>query len=192
MQAIDDPFPTTVREAALLGCFPRLKPWQAEGPVEQRRADDCLALMNLQAASDRGAASLSGGERRRLGIASLLVQDPAVMLLDEPLNHLDPLHEVAVLRLLGQLADNGKVVIASLHEPMLAARSFDYCLLLHGDGRWAYGPVEQLLTPGRLADLYGVPFAEFRLDGRPRESLLAPSWPGREGATSRGRLARLA
>jgi iron complex transport system ATP-binding protein len=180
LQSAEDPFPTTVREAALLGCFAQLKPWERENAQHLQRAEQCLELMNLNSAADRPASSLSGGERRRLGIATLLVQDPAVMLLDEPLNHLDPLHEMSVLQLLGELADSGKTVIASLHDPMLAARSFDYALLLHGDGRWAFGPVEDMLTTRRLAELYGVPFAEFRLEGRLRERLLAPSWPSRE------------
>lgn len=192
MQGADDAFPTTVREAALLGCFPRLRAWQSESAAERTRAEESLALMHLQSAGERAAASLSGGERRRLGIATLLVQDPDILLLDEPLNHLDPLHEIAVLRLLGALADGGKVVMASMHDPTLAARSFDHCLLLHGDGRWAFGAVGDLLTTTRLAELYGVPFSEFRVEGRVRENLIAPAWPKREAAVSPVPLSRSA
>ncbi len=174
LQEQDDPFPTTVLETALMGRHARLGLWQWETAEDHAAARAALAIMDLDGREQRLAGTLSGGERRRLGLATLLVQDPDVLLLDEPLNHLDPAHQFAVLAALGRLAAEGKVVIASLHDPALAARHFDTALLLHGDGRWQLGGVSSLLTGDRLADLYAVPFEPYQ---GPHATVMLPSPP---------------
>lgn len=162
LQDHEDPFPTTVLETALMGRTARLGLWQWESADDRALAHAALATVDLAGLDGRATATLSGGERRRLGIATLLVQDPGVLLLDEPLNHLDPRHQFAVLEALRGLARAGKAVLASLHDPVLAARFFDTVLLLHGDGRWQLGPAAALLEGGVLEGLYGVPFERYR------------------------------
>ncbi len=165
LQDQDDPFPTTVLETAVMGRHARLGLWQWETAEDHALARHALAEMDLAGMENRLSATLSGGERRRLALATLLVQDPDVLLLDEPLNHLDPRHQFAVLATLRQLARGGKAIMASLHDPVLAARHFDTALLLHGDGRWQLGPVAELLSAGTLSELYAVPFERYRRDG---------------------------
>ena len=99
-------------------------------------ARDCLAAMDLAGLEARDVTTLSGGERRRLAIATVLAQDPQVFLLDEPIQQLDPQHQLEVLRRFRALADAGRSVVLSLHDPGLAARFADQALLLFGDGRW--------------------------------------------------------
>jgi iron complex transport system ATP-binding protein len=161
LQQQADPFPTTVLETALMGRYARLGLWQWETAEDLERARGALQAMDLAGLETRPAASLSGGERRRLALATLLVQDPDVLLLDEPMNHLDPLHQFSVLETLRALAHDGRAVVASLHDPTLAARYFDTVLLLYGDGRWQAGAAGELLDPTHLAGLYRVPFARF-------------------------------
>jgi iron complex transport system ATP-binding protein len=108
---------------------------------------------------------MSGGERRRVAIASLLAQKPGVFLLDEPTNHLDPHHQLAILGLFKELTRNGSTVIASLHDPTLAARFADRALLLFGDGRWRAGTTEEMLTAESLSDLYLTPMQETIING---------------------------
>jgi iron complex transport system ATP-binding protein len=165
-QSVEDPFPTTVLETALIGRHPHLGFWQWEGPQELALARQALADVDLAGFEARELDTLSGGERRRLAVATLLAQDPAVCLLDEPTNHLDPPHQLAMLRLFRRRADRGGTVIASLHDATLAARYADCALLLHGDGRWDYGDCGQVLTPAALSALYGSPVAELAWEGR--------------------------
>ncbi len=153
-----DAFPVTVMEAALLGCYARLGAWQWEGPEDRSQAHQALADMDLEGLDQRHATSLSGGERRRLAVATLLVQDPQVLLLDEPMNHLDPRHRFLVLDKLARLANAGRTVITSLHDPSLAARYTTHVLMLSGDGQWQFGRTDQLLTGEKLEQLYGTPF----------------------------------
>jgi iron complex transport system ATP-binding protein len=115
-------------------------------------------------------------------MATLLVQDPDVLLLDEPLNHLDPSHQFAVLAALRRLAREGKAIIASLHDPALAARYFDLALLLHGDGRWQLGPVTDLLGAETLAELYAVPFERYRRVGRDQDDPITVMLPAPDAA----------
>ena len=159
-QTSEDPFPATVIETALIGRHPHLPFWQQEGAADLARAEAALIETGLADLAQRSVDSLSGGERRRLAVATLLAQDPAVCLLDEPTNHLDPLHCREVLALFRRRADAGALVIASLHDPNLAARYADAVLLLHGNGRWQFGPVDQVLTSSNLTALYGVAVVE--------------------------------
>jgi iron complex transport system ATP-binding protein len=160
LQIYEDAFPLTVLDAVLVGRHPHLGFWQWEGSSDRVIAHAALATVALAGMERRAVATLSGGERRRLAIAALLAQQPDVYLLDEPLNHLDPQHQIAVLAHCAALARNGHAVAASLHDPNLAARFGTRALLLHGDGRWLAGDVQAVLTAEHLSALFHTPFTQ--------------------------------
>jgi iron complex transport system ATP-binding protein len=166
MQDLEESFVTTALEAVLIGRHPHMKVWQWESADDERIARDALARVNMQDFASRTTDGLSGGERRRVAVASLLAQAPEVFLLDEPTNHLDPHHQVAVLELFRQQANAGAAVIATLHDATLAARFADRVILLFGDGRWSSGPTRETLTAGSLSELYLTPMVEIASDGR--------------------------
>jgi iron complex transport system ATP-binding protein len=166
LQTHDDAFPMTVLEAAIMGRHPHLGFWQWESAADIDIALNALAAMDLEDLTERQTSTLSGGERRRLAIATLLVQKPDMLLLDEPMNHLDPLHKLQVLGKLSALADDGQTVIASMHDPAIAARYARQILLLFGDGKWEFGPTAEMLTADRLQLLYDTPFSVFSNAGQ--------------------------
>ncbi|MDH4258714.1 MAG: ABC transporter ATP-binding protein [Gammaproteobacteria bacterium] len=165
-QTTEHPFPSTVFDTALIGRHPHLPFWQWEGALDVTRAQEALVAVGLADLAARDVMTLSGGERRRLEIATLLAQDAPVCLLDEPTNHLDPQHRNEVLELFRARADAGGLVIAALHDATLAARHADRALLLHGDGHWQYGTVDATLNAGNLSALYRVPIEELNSRGR--------------------------
>ena len=113
--------------------------------------------MGLAELTGRDILTLSGGERRRLALAQVLAQSPAVYLLDEPTNHLDPQHQLDAMRVFRAAADAGASVVATLHDVNLAVRFADRCLLLYGDGRWTLGPSANVLNEDNLSELFATP-----------------------------------
>ena len=165
-QDLEDAFVTTALETVLIGRHPHLALWQWETAEDERIAREALATVDMLDFSARRTDTLSGGEQRRVAVAALLAQQPAVFLLDEPTNHLDPHHQLAVLGCFRALANSGRTVITTLHDPTLAARFADRVLLLFGDGRWSLGPVGTTLTATSLSELYLAPMIELGGNGR--------------------------
>jgi iron complex transport system ATP-binding protein len=165
-QDVEESFVTTALESVLVGRNPHLKLWQWESAEDERIAHAALSAVDLEDFAGRRTDTLSGGELRRVAVAALLAQEPAVFLLDEPSNHLDPAHLLEILGLFRELCACGKTVIATLHDPTVAARFADKALLLFGDGRWAAGPSRELLTADKLSELYQSPMLELEKDGR--------------------------
>jgi iron complex transport system ATP-binding protein len=166
-QDLEEGFVTTVSEMVLLGRHPHLSFWQWEAADDMQIADMSLAAVELAGFGPRQTDTLSGGELRRVAVASLLAQTPDIYLLDEPTNHLDPHHQLAVLKLFRGLADRGAMVIATLHDATLAARFADRAVLLFGDGRWRAGAVDEVMSAEGLSELYLTPMVEVR-DGARR------------------------
>jgi iron complex transport system ATP-binding protein len=164
-QTTEDPFPSTVLDSVLVGRHPHIDFWHWERDVDRAIARTALAAVALEELAGREVDTLSGGERRRVAFATLLAQDPEVFLLDEPINHLDPHHQLDVLKLLREKAHAGRTVVMSLHDAGLAARFSDHVLLLFGNGEWLSGPTAEVLTPTTMTRLYGVAVREIAWSG---------------------------
>jgi iron complex transport system ATP-binding protein len=156
-QHVDDIFPATVLDTAMIGRHPHIGRFNWESEHDFAVTLAALDAVGLSGLSARDVLTLSGGERRRLAIAQVLTQQPAVYLLDEPTNHLDPQHQLDALQLFRDKANAGAIVVASLHDVNLAVRYADRCLLLYGDGRWDLGTTGEILNVERLSALYSTP-----------------------------------
>ena len=125
-----------------------------------------LKLTGLTGLEQRPQNQLSGGERRRLAIATILAQEPDIYLLDEPTHQLDLQYQIDLLQLFADLAQRqNRLVVLSLHDVNLAARFCDQVLLMFGDGETLAGPAAELLTAANLTRLYRIP-------------VLPVAWPG--------------
>jgi iron complex transport system ATP-binding protein len=119
---------------------------------------DCVHLATAD------VRTLSRGERQRVAIATAFAQETPVLLLDEPISHQDPRHQVLVLDALRRAS--GRTVVASLHDVNAALRLATHALLLTGRGDWSAGPAAELLTAQHMSALFGTPFAALS-DGAP-------------------------
>jgi iron complex transport system ATP-binding protein len=163
-QAPEDPFPGTVLDAVLVGRHPHIDFWQWESTADRDIARQALADVDLAGLDARDIGTLSGGERRRLAVAAVLAQDPSIYLLDEPIQQLDPRHQIMVLEICRRLADTGRSVVMSLHDVGLSTRYADEALLLFGDGRWLHGPEDEVLRARNIEQLYGLAVRELTWD----------------------------
>ena len=158
MQQPEDSLPATVLETALIGRHPHLDFWRWESHGDVAIARRALKTVGLEGLEQRAQTALSGGERRRLDLATVLTQDPRLFLLDEPAGQLDLHHQLGLLGQLQQLsAQEGRAVVMSLHDINLAARFCNRILMLFGDGEASLGTAAEMLTPARLSRLYRVP-----------------------------------
>jgi iron complex transport system ATP-binding protein len=172
LQSEHDEFEARVLEAVLAGRHPHVAPWAWESAADIGAARTALERVALGGFDERRLGSLSGGERRRVSIAALLAQDPALLLLDEPTSHLDLHLQVAILdRLAASASADGKALVMSLHDVNLAARYCTHALLLFGGGQTEQGPVPSILEPATLSRLYA--HSVMRIDG-PRGPVFAP------------------
>ena len=153
-----DAFPATVIETVLTGRHPWLGPLQWESTQDLAIARSALQAVDLHDMEARIVSTLSGGERRRAGIACLLTQDPQLLLLDEPTNHLDIHHQVRMLDLLQMQADyDNKALLLVMHDINLASKYCNRFLLLFGAGETAQGAAGEVLTRDNLERLYQHP-----------------------------------
>ncbi|HKJ17382.1 MAG TPA: ABC transporter ATP-binding protein [Xanthomonadales bacterium] len=149
-------FDSSALQIALTGRHPHLKRWSREGNQDIILAQAALDAVGLGDFSNREVTTLSGGEARRLAFASLVVQDPEIMLLDEPTNHLDLRHQLRIMDIATQLVSGrNKVVVSALHDVNLAARYCSHILMLFGNGQWQAGACSEMLNGPSLERLYG-------------------------------------
>lgn len=157
MQQPEDSLPASVLETALIGRHPHIDFWRWESHADVSRARRALKIVELDGLEQRPQTQLSGGERRRLDIATVLTQDAHVLLLDEPSHQLDLHHQLALLTHFSHLAgDLGHALVMSLHDVNLAVRFCTRLLLLFGRGEAVLVPANQL-SAELLSRLYHTP-----------------------------------
>ena len=155
-----DAFPANVLETVLVGRHPHLGRFAWESAADLERARAALARFGLAGFEDRDVRTLSGGERRRVALAALVVQEPGLMLLDEPSSHLDLGQQVASLDALASLArERGTALVMVLHDLHLALRYADHAIAL-GGARALTGRAADVLRADALSALFGHPLAE--------------------------------
>ena len=158
----ESPFSMTVLEKVLTGCHAQLSRFAWESPVQQQQALQWLAQVDLAQLHHRDVNTLSGGERRRVSLATTLMQNSALLLLDEPLSQLDLHHQQQTLALLKQQRERGRGLLLVSHDPNHAQYLATHALLLFGEGTFLAGTCEQVLTEQHLSDLYQLRMRSIR------------------------------
>lgn len=122
-------FCSTVFEEVAFGLM------QMELPEEEvnRRVSDCLNLLNIDKLKDEHPYNLSGGEKKRVAIASVLAMNPEVITLDEPMNGIDPKGKRFLKELLVALNKSGKTIICATHDFEYIEGVFDRAIVFSED-----------------------------------------------------------
>ncbi len=155
-QATGLSFDFPVREVVAMGRHPHLGRFDREQPNDRDRVESALAATRTAELADRPFTSISGGERKRVLLARSIAQDAPNLLLDEPTASLDLNHQIDVFEQITELRDEGRTVIAAIHDLDLAARYCDRLALLAGGSLNAVGPPAQVLDAELLETAYGI------------------------------------
>jgi iron complex transport system ATP-binding protein len=124
-----------------------------------RGADHALATLARLGIADLALAplgALSGGQRQAVGLAQAIIRDPQLLLLDEPTSALDLARQYQLMSEARRLAQEGRIVVAVLHDLALAAQWADRIILMTGGQIAADGPPLSVLQPETLSRVYGI------------------------------------
>lgn len=140
---------------SLLGIFPK---------EEKDRARQALKTVGILEKADNRADALSGGQQQRVGIARALMQEPKVLLADEPVSALDPATSHSVLKYVENInKDNGVTVICSLHFLSLA-RTYATRIIALKDGNMMFDGSPQEIDEARFKEIYGEDAVEVEIN----------------------------
>jgi len=146
---IDRSFPITVFDAVSMGLWRQIGTWGGLDRGLNLAVLEALATLGLQDLRQRSVGALSGGQFQRVLFARLLLQDAAIILLDEPFRAVDTKTVEDLLRLISHWHGEGRTVIAALHDLDQVREHFPKTLLLAREVV-AWGPTKQVLTPKKL------------------------------------------
>ena len=128
---------------------------RGENPDNSSFVDNALEAAGLKHLENKSILHLSGGEVQRTFLAQLFAQNPDIMILDEPANHLDLVYQKQVFELIRNwLKTPGRAVISVVHDLSLAKAYGTHCLLLDHGRTAASGSIEDVLNPENLAGVY--------------------------------------
>lgn len=150
-------WPYTVEQVLNLGRFPH-QGWFAPPTARDAQiVERVLRQTALWELRRRPLNTLSGGERQRALVARALVQEPQVLLLDEPASNLDIHHQHQLLRFVrGLVSDHGLAVVVAIHDLAMAARYCQRLVVINRGRVCADGPAEAVLNPALLHEVFGV------------------------------------
>src|SRR5580704_1623032 len=163
-------FPLRVWEYVLQGRYPYGRRLRFETEEDCLLAGNALSQVGADGLGERWMDQLSGGEKQRVILARALAQQPSLLLLDEPTQHLDIGGKVELLRRLRRLADENRyTVIVVTHELNLAAEFSDRIVLLHKGKCLRIGEPAEVYQQDVLEEVFEAPLeVEMRSSGRPR------------------------
>lgn len=161
-----DTFPLTVVDTVLLGRHPHAG-WKTTDE-DLRKVYEVLERLEISDLAMRFFNELSAGQHQKVMLARGLVQEPDVILLDEPTSNLDIRHQLGISRMLRELSrTDGILVIMISHDLNIAARYSDNIILMHEGRIFAAGSPKDVLTEENIRTVYGVESKIIDDEGRP-------------------------
>jgi len=124
--------------------------------VDEDAVAQAMAITGVADLAERPVAELSGGQRQRVWVAMVLAQQTPYLLLDEPTTFLDIAHQYDLLRLLRGLVDEGRTVVAVLHDLNQACRFADQVVAMRAGRIVAAGPPAEVVTAALVEEGFGL------------------------------------
>lgn len=150
-------FDYKVKDIVLMGRYPYIKRLKGETAEDIKIAERAMKYTNALEFSNRHFSELSGGEKQRVILAQALAQQPRVLLMDEPISHLDLQYQVEILDLVKKMTlEEGLTSIAVLHDLNMASTYSDYIIMLKDGKVFCKGEPEEVLTVENIARTFNT------------------------------------
>lgn len=163
-EEVDWTFPVLVEDVVMMGRYGHMGFLRRPKPADHHAVDTALARVGMSEFRKRQIGELSGGQRKRVFLARALAQDGQVILLDEPFTGVDVQTEEAIINLLRELRDEGRVMLVSTHNLGSVPEFCDQVILVKGTVL-NYGPTEVTFTRDNLEKAFGGVLRHFVLGG---------------------------
>ena len=161
-EEVDWNFPVLVEDVVMMGRYGHMGMMRIAGAADRKAVDDALARVGMNEFRKRQIGELSGGQKKRVFLARALAQDGRVILLDEPFTGVDVKTEDAIVALLRDLRDEGRVILVSTHNLGSVPEFCDQTVLVRGTVL-AYGPTAEIFTQANLERAFGGVLRHFVL-----------------------------
>lgn len=163
-EEVDWTFPVLVEDVVMMGRYGHMGFLRRPSQADHDAVEKALDRVNMLEFRDRQIGELSGGQRKRVFLARALAQDGQVILLDEPFTGVDVQTEDAIITLLREMRDEGRVMLVSTHNLGSVPEFCDRTVLVK-ETVLAYGPTEQTFTHENLEIAFGGVLRHFVLGG---------------------------
>jgi iron complex transport system ATP-binding protein len=173
----NDTFPLTVVDTVLMGRHPHSRWKSLDRDLDV--VHDTLKMLGISHLAMRSFNELSAGQHQKVMLARGLVQEPQILLLDEPTSNLDIRHQLDVTKMLKELsAEKGILIIMISHDINIAAKFADEVILMYQGSIYDVGTPFEVITEENLMAVYGVRSKVVEDEGRPhvilREAMSLP------------------
>ncbi len=163
-EEVDWSFPVLVEDVVMMGRYGHMGFLRRPSKADHDAVADALDRVNMAEFRTRQIGELSGGQRKRVFLARALAQDGNVILLDEPFTGVDVQTEDAIIKLLREMRDEGRVMLVSTHNLGSVPEFCDRTILVKGTVL-AYGPTSDIFTRENLERAFGGVLRHFVLGG---------------------------
>lgn len=163
-EEVDWSFPVLVEDVVMMGRYGHMGFLRRARPADEQAVTEALTRVGMIDYRRRQIGELSGGQKKRVFLARALAQEGQVILLDEPFTGVDVKTEEAIISLLRDLRDEGRVMLVSTHNLGSVPEFCDQTVLIKGTVL-AFGPTEEVFTQSNLERAFGGVLRHFVLGG---------------------------
>ncbi|MBR4243964.1 MAG: ABC transporter ATP-binding protein [Candidatus Methanomethylophilaceae archaeon] len=167
----NDTFPLSVVDTVLMGRHPHATYKSLDKDLDI--VYSTLRLLDIENLAMRNFDELSAGQHQKVMLARGLVQEPEILLLDEPTSNLDIKHQMEVTRILRDLSQEKNILVIMIsHDLNIAAKYSDTMIMLHGGSIYAIGTPNEVITKENIKAVYDVDSEVIESHGRPHLIML--------------------
>ena len=163
-EEVDWNFPVLVEDVVMMGRYGHMNMLRMARQRDHEAVAKSLQRVGMEDFAERQIGELSGGQKKRVFLARALAQDARIILLDEPFTGVDVITEEAIIKLMGELRDEGRMMLVATHN---LGSVPDFCdrVVLIRETVLAAGPTKQVFTQENLAKTFGGVLRHYVLSG---------------------------